>query len=151
MSKPMSELTLIPHPSWLNPNKMTMSLCSERAVPMKEKLAVCQKVAKAFSKAQNIFFPPDFLRRKRRVPKNDFYVPETHIMHFIRRCWFLKCSEEIHYVPIGDGNMWYYVSIATRRPPHPSNTQQHTRTPNNRQQHTTTRHNSTRVHKCPAV
>ncbi len=32
-----------------------------------------------------------------------FYVPETHIMYFIRRCWFLKCSEEIHYVPIGDG------------------------------------------------
>jgi hypothetical protein len=28
-----------------------------------------------------------------------FYVPETHIMYFIRRCWFLKCSEEIHYVP----------------------------------------------------
>ncbi len=24
-----------------------------------------------------------------------FYVPETHIMYFIRRCWFLKCSEEI--------------------------------------------------------
>ncbi len=23
-----------------------------------------------------------------------FYVPETHIMYFIRRCWFLKCSEE---------------------------------------------------------
>ncbi len=38
-------------------------------------------------------------------------------------------------------------NIATRRPPHPSNTQQHTRTPNNRQQHTTTVHNSTRVHK----
>ncbi len=31
------------------------------------------------------------------------YVPETHIMYFIRRCWFLKCSEEIHYVPIGAG------------------------------------------------
>jgi len=24
-------------------------------------------------------------------------------MYFIRRCRFLKCSEEIHYVPIGDG------------------------------------------------
>jgi hypothetical protein len=32
-------------------------------------------------------------------------------MFFIRRCWFLKCSEEIHYVPIGDGDMWYYVPI----------------------------------------
>ncbi len=40
-----------------------------------------------------------------------FYVPETHIMYFIRRCWFLKCSEEIHYVPIGDGDMWYYVPV----------------------------------------
>jgi hypothetical protein len=37
-----------------------------------------------------------------------YYVPETHIMYFIRRCWFLKCSEEIHYVPIGDGDMWYW-------------------------------------------
>jgi hypothetical protein len=35
----------------------------------------------------------------------------THIMYFIRRCWFLKCSEEIHYVPIGDGDMWYYVPV----------------------------------------
>jgi hypothetical protein len=35
--------------------------------------------------------------------------------------------------------------------PHPSNTQQHTRTPNNRQQHTTTVHNSTRVHKITNV
>ncbi len=44
---------------------------------------------------------------------NKFYVPETHIMYFIRRCWFLKCSEEIHYVPIGDGDgdMWYYVPV----------------------------------------
>jgi hypothetical protein len=40
-----------------------------------------------------------------------YYVPETHIMFFIRRCWFLKCSEEIHYVPIGDGGMWYYVPV----------------------------------------
>ncbi len=40
-----------------------------------------------------------------------FYVPETHFMYFIRRCWFLKCSEEIHYVPIGDGDMWYYVPV----------------------------------------
>ena len=40
-----------------------------------------------------------------------FYVPETHIMYFIRRCWFLKCSEEIHYVPIGAGDMWYYVPV----------------------------------------
>ncbi len=40
-----------------------------------------------------------------------FYVPETHIMYFIRRCWFLKCSEEIHYVPIGDGDTWYYVPV----------------------------------------
>jgi hypothetical protein len=39
------------------------------------------------------------------------YVPETHIMYFIRRCWFLKCSEEIHYVPIGAGDMWYYVPV----------------------------------------
>ncbi len=39
------------------------------------------------------------------------YVPETHIMYFIRRYWFLKCSEEIHYVPIGDGDMWYYVPV----------------------------------------
>jgi hypothetical protein len=30
---------------------------------------------------------------------------------FIRRCWFLKCSEEIHYVPIGAGDMWYYVPV----------------------------------------
>ncbi len=35
-----------------------------------------------------------------------FYVPETHIMYFIRRCWFLKCCEEIHYVPIGDGDLY---------------------------------------------
>ncbi len=40
-----------------------------------------------------------------------FYVPETHIMYFIRRWWFLKCSEEIHYVPIGDGDLWYYVPV----------------------------------------
>ncbi len=40
-----------------------------------------------------------------------YYVPETHIMYFIQRCWFLKCSEEIHYVPIGAGNMWYYVPV----------------------------------------
>ena len=33
--------------------------------------------------------------------ENNVYVPETHIMYFIR----LKCSEEIHYVPIGDGDM----------------------------------------------
>jgi hypothetical protein len=39
------------------------------------------------------------------------YVPETHIMYFIQRCWFLKCSEEIHYVPIGAGDMWYYVPV----------------------------------------
>jgi hypothetical protein len=49
------------------------------------------------------------------------YVPETHIMYFLctrdpyyvlyRRCWFLKCSEEIHYVPIGAGDMWYYVPV----------------------------------------
>ncbi len=32
-------------------------------------------------------------------------------MYFIRRCWFLKCSEEIHYVPVGDGDMWYYVPV----------------------------------------
>ncbi len=32
-------------------------------------------------------------------------------MYFIRRCWFLKCSEEIHYVPIGNGDMWYYVPV----------------------------------------
>jgi hypothetical protein len=32
-------------------------------------------------------------------------------MYFIRRCWFLKCSEEIHYVPIGHGDMWYYVPL----------------------------------------
>ena len=32
-------------------------------------------------------------------------------MYFIRRCWFLKCSEEIHYVPIGAGDMWYYVPV----------------------------------------
>ena len=43
-----------------------------------------------------------------------FYVLETHIMYFIRRCWFLKCSEEIHYVPIGDGDMWYYVPVDDR-------------------------------------
>jgi hypothetical protein len=42
---------------------------------------------------------------------NPFYVPETHIMYFIRRCWFLKCPEEIHYVAIGDGDMWYYVHV----------------------------------------
>ncbi len=57
--------------------------------------------------------------------RNFFYVPETHIMYFIRRCWFLKCSEEglfggggvvvllvhnaIHYVPIGDG--WREVLV----------------------------------------
>jgi hypothetical protein len=40
-----------------------------------------------------------------------FYVTETHIMYFIRRCWFLKCSEEIHYVPVGAGDMWYYVTV----------------------------------------
>ncbi len=44
-------------------------------------------------------------------PCTVFYVPETHIMYFIRRCWFLKCSEEIHYVPLGDGDMWYYVPV----------------------------------------
>ena len=38
-------------------------------------------------------------------------------------------------------------NTATRRPPHPSNTQQCTTTHNNRQQHTTTVHNSTLVHK----
>ncbi len=43
--------------------------------------------------------------------KNCFYVPETHIMYFIRRCWFLKCSEEIHNVSIGAGDMWYYVPV----------------------------------------
>ncbi len=32
-------------------------------------------------------------------------------MYFIRRCWFLKWSEEIHYVSIGDGDMWYYVPV----------------------------------------
>ncbi len=45
------------------------------------------------------------------LQKSAFYVPETHIMYFIRRCWFLKCSEEIHYVPIGAGEMWYYVPV----------------------------------------
>ncbi len=40
-------------------------------------------------------------------------------------------------------------NTATRKPPHPSNTQQHTTTHNNRQQHTTTVHNNTRVHKTP--
>ena len=34
----------------------------------------------------------------------------------------------------------------TRRPPHPSNTQQHTTTHNNTQQHTTTHNNSTQQH-----
>ncbi len=48
---------------------------------------------------------------KNRRRSHTFYVPETHIMYFIRRCWFLKCSEEIHYVPIGDGDMWYYVPV----------------------------------------
>jgi hypothetical protein len=32
-------------------------------------------------------------------------------MYFIRRCCFLKCSEEIHYVPIGAGDMRYYVPV----------------------------------------
>ncbi len=32
-------------------------------------------------------------------------------MYFIRRCWFRKCSEEIHYVPIGAGDMWSYVPV----------------------------------------
>jgi hypothetical protein len=45
----------------------------------------------------------------RLLTKCKFYVPETHIMYFIRRCWFLKCSEEIHYVPIGDG--WEEVLV----------------------------------------
>ncbi len=61
-----------------------------------------------------------------------FYVPETHVMYFIRRGWFLKCSEEgllvgggvllvhseIYYVPIGDGweevlvhNVLHYVPV----------------------------------------
>ncbi len=47
-----------------------------------------------------------------------FYVPETHIMYFIRPCRFLKCSEEIHYVPIGDGweqvlvrNVLHYIPV----------------------------------------
>jgi hypothetical protein len=43
------------------------------------------------------------------------------------------------------------TATRTRRPPHPSNTQQHTTTHNNRQQHTTTVHNSTRVHKTTNV
>jgi hypothetical protein len=34
---------------------------------------------------------------------------ETHIMYLIRRCWFLKCSEEIHYLPINDG--WEEVLV----------------------------------------
>jgi hypothetical protein len=42
-------------------------------------------------------------------------------------------------------------NTATRRPPFPSNTQQHTTTHNNTQQHTTTVHNSTRVHKTTNV
>jgi hypothetical protein len=42
-------------------------------------------------------------------------------------------------------------NTATRKPPHPSNTQQHTRTPNNRQEHTTTVHKSTQVHKITNV
>jgi hypothetical protein len=63
----------------------------------------------------------------------NFYVPETHIMYFKWRCWFLKCSEEglfggeggcellvhnaIHYVPIGDGwrEVWLERSTGTYR------------------------------------
>jgi hypothetical protein len=37
-------------------------------------------------------------------------------------------------------------NIATRRPPHPSNTQQHTTTHKNTQQQTTTQNNSTQQH-----
>ncbi len=33
-----------------------------------------------------------------------FYVPETHILYFIRRSWFLKCSEE---GLLGGGGMYY--------------------------------------------
>ncbi len=32
-----------------------------------------------------------------------FYVPETHIMYFIRRCLFLKCHEEGLLVVGGGG------------------------------------------------
>ncbi len=51
-----------------------MNLGTERVVPMKEKRAVFQKVARVFSKVKNILFPQDFLRRKRVVPKNDFKI-----------------------------------------------------------------------------
>ncbi len=54
-------------------------------------------------------------RKKFRIyrchPVLYIYVPETHIMYFIPRCWFLKWSEEIHYIPIGAGDMWYYVPV----------------------------------------
>ncbi len=55
----------------------------------------------------SVYFCPIVLQAKVCTVRQSmiFYVPETHIMYFIRRCWFLKCSEEIHYVPIGDGDM----------------------------------------------
>jgi hypothetical protein len=51
---------------------------------------------------------PQFLKQR---DINSYYVPETHIMYFVRCCWFLKCSEEIHYVPLGAGDMRYYVLV----------------------------------------
>ncbi len=49
--------------------------------------------------------------RRETLHSHKYYVLETHIMYFIRRCWFLKCSEEIHYEPIGAGDMWDYVPV----------------------------------------
>ncbi len=39
-----------------------------------------------------------------------FYVPETHIMYFIRCCWFLKCSEEGLLVGVW-GCYWLFYKI----------------------------------------
>ncbi len=41
------------------------------------------------------------------------YVPETHIMYFIRRCWFLKCSEEVLLGGGGGGCYWYIMKYCT--------------------------------------
>ena len=71
--------------------------------------------------AQKVIVPqkknyvPQFLKQQ---DINSYYLPETNIISLRNCCWFLKCSEEIHYVPIGDGweevlvrNVLHYVPV----------------------------------------
>ncbi len=80
----------------------------------RDRVAKIQK----FRKNRNLFIVRIYFRTMELyiifTRLNIFFMYRRPILctkYFIRRCWFLKCSEEIHYVPIGDGDMWYYVGV----------------------------------------